>query len=230
MKKPKTILGVMLLVNGLLLSQASLADLPVIDPAAIFQLKKQLDELGKLKDLHTQSIQQLSQQYGAITGNYGLGNLGYKTDLQSWGKGTERWQSVLQVYQQGGNPGSLSDVAKQLQQQFPIHPSHVANPNPNSMDAKFYELQAKTALTSRAASQMDYDNVQKQMDYMQHLHKEIDKTQNIKSAMDLQNRLLLENNKIQLELLRASALQNQQQAIHAQGEANTAINTFNAAK
>jgi len=187
------------------------------------QLQAEYEKLGMMHD-------QLVNQYKAITGSYGLGKLGFDPTLQSWGSGTESWQAILNLYQKGGNPGSLSDVVKQLSKEFPIQEGKVANPNPESIDAKYYLLQAKTALATRAASQTDYDNIQKQVHSMQQLHEQIDRTQNLKAAVDLQNRLQVEGNLLQLEILRLLSLTSQQQAISAQGHVNTIVDTYNAAK
>jgi len=187
------------------------------------QLQAEYEKLGQMHD-------QLVNQYKAVTGNYGLGKLGFNPNLQSWGSNTESWQNILNLYEKGSNPGLFSEVVKQLSKEFPIQDSKVAHPNPESIDAKYYLLQAKTALAARAASQTDYDNIQKQINYMHQLHDQIDRTQNLKAAVDLQNRLQVEGNLLQLEILRLLSLTNQQQAVVAQGHVNTIIDTYNAAQ
>lgn len=187
------------------------------------QLQAEYARLGLMHD-------QLVNQFKAITGSYGLGSLGFNSNLQSWGSGTESWQNILHLYQKGSNPGLLNDVVKLLSKEFPIQESKVANPNPESINAKYYLLQAKTALATRATSQTDYDNIQKQIHYMHQLHAQIDHTQNLKAAVDLQNRLQVEGNLLQLEILRMLSLSSQQQAIAAQGHVNTIVDTYNAAR
>lgn len=171
----------------------------------------------------------LQNEYNALyqnNGHDGYGNLFFNPSLQSWGTNTSNWNLVLQSYQQGGT--GLGQIAQQLNQQFPIQPSSIVNPNTQSINAQYYTLEAQTALASRAASQLDYNNIQNQINYMQQLQQQIDKTPDIKGALDLQNRIAVENNLIQLEVLRLTALSNQQQAVKAQGESNSLVNISNA--
>lgn len=191
------------------------------------QLEKQTDfqdniqhVTDQLPDWEQQTIHQLMN-----TAGLDMSTQDYNPHLQSWGSKMDQWRSVLTAYQQD-NEG-LSGIAKNLHEEFPIQPNSVANPDPNSIDAKYYDLASKTALATRAASQYDYDNIQKQMTYLHNLLSLIPKTKTVKDAMDLQNRIQIEGSLIQLEVLRLSALNNQQQAIQAQGEVNAIVNNAN---
>jgi type IV secretion system protein VirB5 len=171
----------------------------------------------------------LQNEYSALyqnNGHDGYGNLFFNSNLQSWGANTSNWNSVLQSYQQGGT--GLGQIAQQLNEQFPIQSNTVANPNAQTINAQYYTLEAQTALASRAASQLDYNNIQNQINYMQQLQQQIDKTPDIKGALDLQNRIAVESNLIQLEVVRLTALSDQQQAIKAQGDVNSIVNISNA--
>lgn len=171
----------------------------------------------------------LQNEYSALyqnNGHDGYGDLFFNSNLQSWGTNTSNWNSVLQSYQQGGT--GVGQIAEQLNDQFPIEASNIVNPNTESINAQYYTLEAQTALASRAASQFDYNNIQNQINYIQQLQQQIDKTPDIKGALDLQNRIAVENNLIQLEVLRLTALSNQQQAVKAQGDANAVVNISNA--
>jgi Type IV secretion system proteins len=191
------------------------------------ELKKQTDIEGDIKkatsqlpDLQQQTINQLLN-----TAGLNISTQDYNPDLQSWGSNMDKWQSVLTVYQNGGQ--GIGSIAQNLNQDFPVQSSHVANPNPQSLDAKYYTLQAQTVLASRAASQYDYENIKNQIDYMHQLLALIPKTKTVKDSMDLQNRIQIEGNLIQLEVLRLSALNNQQQAVQAQGAVNAIVNNAN---
>lgn len=206
--------------------------LPYTASADIFDfILDQLEQQTGLQDKieqYTSKLPGLSQNtLNALTSQAGWGGRGYNPNLQSWGNNAQYWDSVLKLYQQGGNPGEVSGIARQLNQQFPIQNATVANPNPNSNDAKYYQLQAETALASRAASQFDYNNIQKQVDYMHKLHDELDTTKDLKSSVDLNNRLQFESSMLQIELLRLAALSNQQQAISAQNQTNAIVNNAN---
>jgi regulator of replication initiation timing len=183
-----------------------------------FQLTQELPQLQSINDLLKS---QIGQQ---ITGNYGIGDYQWDPKLHAWGDKTASWDEVLKIYQAGGNPGDLGSVAKTLAKQFPIQNLNaIKNFNPRDAHRDYYNTQAKTALAARAASQVIFDRIQKEIELEQKLQEKIDHTSNIKEAMDLQNRLQVENNLIQLELLRLAAVTTQQQAITTQADVNATV-------
>jgi hypothetical protein len=190
------------------------------------QLEQQTNLQQQIQQYTSQMTGLQQQTLQTMIGSYGYGSLNYNPNLQSWGNNTDNWSSTLNSYQQGGN--GVGQIAQQHNQQFPIQQSTVANPNSQSLDAKYYSLQAQTALAARSASEYDYNNIQTKITNLQQLHDQIDKTTNIKAAIDLQNRLQYESSVIQIELLRLAALSNQQQAIEAQGESDAVVNNANA--
>ena len=194
------------------------------------QLAKEVDLQTMISKYTEQTADSNQQMLSQLSNTPGLNfeTKSYDPNLQSWGSNLSTWQSVLNAYQNGD--GKVGVSARDLNHQFPIQSSTLINPNPNSIDAKFYTLQAQTALASRAASQHDYDNIQNQIDYMHKLLKMIGETKTVKDALDLQNRIQVENSLIQLELLRLSSLSNQQQSIETQGEVNSYINNANTGK
>ena len=145
------------------------------------------------------------------------------TDYQSWGENTDRWSSVLSMAENGGNNSQLGRALRTLAEEFPVATELYNSVNPNKMDQKYYALKAKTALAARAASQLSYDKIQDQINYANQLRQQIGSTATLKQSVDLESRLTLENNLIQLEMLRQLALINQQHAIDAQAEVNEAI-------
>lgn len=168
-----------------------------------------------------ESLNQQIQSY--MTGHYGLGATNYQ-DYQSWGNGATDWQSVLNMAQGGGNDsGLLGQQLKSASQDFPINTTLINQVNHSPTDQRYYALQAQTTLASRAASQVDFNQIQQEIQYQQKLKDQIDTTDNLKAATDLQNRLQVENNLIQLQLLRQIALLNQQKAIESQGQVNGTV-------
>lgn len=145
------------------------------------------------------------------------------TDYQSWGENTDRWNSVLSMAENGGNNSQLGRALRTLAEEFPVATELYNSVNPNKMDQKYYALKAKTALAARAASQLSYDKIQDQINYANQLRQQIGSTATLKQSVDLESRLTLENNLIQLEMLRQLALINQQHAIDAQAEVNESI-------
>jgi hypothetical protein len=171
------------------------------------------------------TIEGLTDQIqAAVSGQSQWGRWQFK-DYQSWGENTDHWESILQMAGKGGNVSLLGQVFHSLAKEFPVNTPLYNQVNPNKSDQAYYALKAKTALAARAASQLSYDKIQEQINYANQLRQQIGTTTTLKQSLDLQNRLTIENNLIQLETLRQLALLNQQQAIDAQAEVNDAIQT-----
>lgn len=169
----------------------------------------------------------LDQQLEAMTGTNKWGTQNF-TDFQTWGSGADNWQNVLNMAQSGGNSSLLGQEMQQIANQFPINTSLYNSINPNTTDQNFYALQSQTALAARAASQLGFDKIQDHLNYINNnLRTQIGTTADLKTSVDLQSRILVENTLVQLEMLRQLALSNQQQSIEAQAEANSAIKNAN---
>lgn len=173
------------------------------------------ENLPYLKNMDHLTLQQLQ----AFTGTHHYGQLGYQ-DFQSWGQGAQQWEGLLTGYQHG--QGDIGHLQQRLDHQFPIEPNYTTL-KPQKMKEDFDKIQAQTALVSRAASQAVFDRIQKQVDYQKMLQAQIDQTTDMKSAVDLQNRLLFESNLIALDTLRLVAMSTQQQAIGLQADVNSVV-------
>lgn len=160
-----------------------------------------------------------------LTGNYGMGtyNQSEGEKYQTW-NGGNKWQNVMDSYQGSGDLGS---IAKTLHDEYPIQSDKVEKASINKKQAQYYTLQAKTALAARASSQYVFDKIDKQVEYQRDLQKQIEKTSDLKAAVDLQNRLQVENNFLLLQMLRLLAMSSQQQAIQAQADANEVVDRIN---
>jgi type IV secretion system VirB5/TraC/TraE/TrbJ family protein len=203
----------------LCISSPIYADDPISDIFSLlandmYPLEQTID--GDIKDI-TNSMKQY------MTGSYNMGNINFDKDLQSWGNDTNDWSSILSVAQSGGSSSDYGQVVQQLAKQYPIDTTTINQVNENKDDQSFYQLKAQTALAARAASQLDYNNIQKQITNQQNLQQQIDSTPNEKAAIDLQNRLQVEGNLINLELLRQISLLSQQKSLDAQEEVNSAV-------
>jgi hypothetical protein len=158
----------------------------------------------------------------AMTSHTGMGSLNFK-DFASWGNGSSDWGSVLNLAQSGGGAGNLGAAMSQLAKQFPMNTNFVNQHTNDPVQQQWYAVNAQTALAARAASQADYNQIQQQINNEQQLKDQIATTPDIKAAADLQNRLQVENNLIQLEMLRELSLSNQQQALKTQAAASGAL-------
>lgn len=178
----------------------------------------QVDMLRSQRDINSL----MKQLDGHMTGNSGWGNYHFR-DNQSYGLGGDNWSSLLNMAASGNGGGDLGPIINKISQDFPIDQHTFENGSISKRDHRYYALKSQTVLAARAASQLDFNKIQQQIAYQQMLREQIEKTKDIKAAMDLSNRIHLEGNLIQLEILRLLALSNQQQAIAEQGSLNTAL-------
>jgi hypothetical protein len=168
-------------------------------------------------------IEKLMRQVdGHMSGHFGWGN--YQThDYQSYGNSAIDWNSVMRLAAGGGGSGDLGVVMSALANQFPIQQDQFNKAGGSHVQQQYYSLQSQTILATRAASQLDYDKIQSQITYQQMLQNQIEKTNDLKSALDLNNRIQAEANLINLEILREQSLANQQHAMSDQANMNTAF-------
>lgn len=174
--------------------------------------------------LHSQlDIDNLMKQVnGNLSGHSGWGT--YQShDYQSYGNSALNWDNVMRLAESGGGSGDLGSTINALANQFPINQDQFNKGVNSRTQQQYYVLQSKTVLATRAASQLDYDKIQDQITYQQMLQSQIEKTDNLKSAVDLNNRIQVEANLINLEILRQQSLANQQHAISDQANINNAF-------
>lgn len=205
-----------------------LASWPVIDFSNLAQLGKQMSQLQKQYRQLEQQYKLLSEtkklsygQLSAITGNMGHGKNDFFSYTKALGTGTENWAKVLDSYQNGSGP--LATLAKQYQAEYPIEHDLVNSAVQNSREQKYYTLQAKTAIASRATSNAVFNNIETKLARQEKLINNIDNEKSLKGSVELLSRLQAENNLIQLEMMRLMAMLNQQQAVNAQGQVNSAL-------
>ncbi len=164
----------------------------------------------------------MRQVNAAMNGHSGWGT--YQAhDYQSYGQGATSWTELSRTIQSGGSTGQLGQVVTGLAREYPIDAHSYSGGVSNPTSRAYYTTQSQTIVAARAASQLDYDKVQNQIAYQQALQQQIENAKDLKSAMDLNNRIQVESNLINLEILRQAAISNQQQAVTAQGGVNTAL-------
>jgi hypothetical protein len=157
-----------------------------------------------------------------ISGNSGWGTFRLH-DYSSYGESSRDWSSVIAMADSGNSSGELGQMIRAIVNQFPIDKSTFNRGITDSRTQVYYALKSQTILATRAASQLDYNKIQAQIEYQQMLQYQIEKSPNLKAALDLNNRLQFESNLIQLEILRQIALTNQQQAVSEEASLNTAL-------
>lgn len=181
--------------------------------------------LGVQRDILSsqRDIQNLMQDVNhSVTGNSGWGNYQFH-DYQSYGGGANDWANVMRMAENGSGDGALGRTMADLSVQFPADRFLFNRGIHDDKQQKYYAMQAQTILAARTASHLDYNKIQDQIQYQQMLQQQIEQTKDLKAAVDLNNRIQVEGNLIQLEILRQVALLNQQQAVTGQATINTAL-------
>lgn len=157
-----------------------------------------------------------------MTGNSGWGTYQFH-DYQSYGGSARDWNNVMQMAEHGQGSGELGTMIGGVSRQFPANTSIYNKGVLDANSQRYYAVKTQTILAARAASQLDYNKIQDQISYQQMLQQQIEKTKDLKAAIDLSNRIQVEGNLINLEILRQAALTNQQQAISEQASVNAAL-------
>lgn len=182
------------------------------------ELTLQEDMLRNQKDMQ----RLMDQMNNHVTGHSGYGDYQFH-DYQSYGSGAKDWASVVRMAERGHGEGSLGEMIGAIARDFPTDSSTYNRGVSNSNSQRYYAMKSHTTIAARAASELDYNKIQDQIAYQQILMKQIEKTKDIKAAMDLANRIQVEGNLINLEILRQSALINQQQSITEQASVMGAL-------
>jgi hypothetical protein len=156
------------------------------------------------------------------SGNSGWGWFRFK-DYQNYGDAAHDWSGVVSMASVGHGGGELGQVIGEVGNQFPMNKNVFNRGVFDKRTQNYYALKSQTVLAVRAASQLDYNKIQAQIDYQHMLQYQIEQSHSLKAALDLNNRLQVENNLIQLEILRQIVLTNQQQAVSEQASLNAAL-------
>lgn len=184
-------------------------------------LSSQQEMLARQREIN----ELMKEVNGNLMGHSGWGTYQFH-DYQSYGRGGDNWSNVIGMAQDGQGSGQLGQMIGSMAKQFPADRNGFNKGVRNSHSQIYYALKAQTILATRAASELDYNKIQDQIAYQHMLQQQIEQTKDIKAAMDLSNRIQVENNLINLQILRQVALSNQQRAINEQATVNTAL--FNA--
>ena len=129
--------------------------------------------------------------------------------------------NLLDAYSAGN--GLVGGIAKNREREFPIDLDVINKSKLNKQDIDYYKLSAKTALSTRAASEAEFNRIEQKIRDQEKLQKEINNTENLKSSVDLLARIQAENNKISLESLRMLSVLTQQSAISEQAQVNARV-------
>lgn len=182
------------------------------------ELTLQEEMLSNQKDMQ----KLMNQLNGNMTGHSGFGTYQFH-DYQSYGAGAKDWSGVINMAEHGRGEGALGAMMASITSDFPSDTATYNRGVSNPGAQRYYATKSRTTIAARAASELDYNKIQDQIAYQQLLMQQIENTKDIKAAMDLANRIQVEGNLINLEILRQSALVNQQQAVTEQASVMSAL-------
>ncbi len=172
---------------------------PVVNLQEAIQLGQQLQTMGKQLD-------QLKQQYGAVTGSYGRGGQGLTDAIDASSIVPGSWQDVVSQ-QKSGIYGSRQATYEKVMNT--MSPGDFADQG----EGANYKMSTDSVRSALAGGESLYDEAQTHLRNFQNLSQQVDTTQNVKDAADLQNRM-------SAELGMAQSAQTKLQAINANLTAN----------
>lgn len=172
--------------------------------------ERALEQVHQLKrEIHIlqQQYHALQEQTMAVTGSYRRGEAGWKKAVKATEAVPGTWQDVVARQQKG----EFAQRRKKYEQQMDVVSSSAFS-NPGKQRAADYQLSADAVMTAMAGGEALYDEVNVHLQNIIKIGKDIDKTENIKDAQDMQNRLLIEGAMLQAAMTRASAMNMRLQA------------------
>jgi hypothetical protein len=185
-------------------------------------LGKELTLQEEMLDNEKEMQRLMGKINSSVTGHSGYGTYQYQ-DHTSYGAGAKDWSSVISMADHGRGDAALGDMMASIRRDFPSDVEAYKQGVSRPESQRYFATKSQTTLAARAASELDYNKIQQQIAYQQMLMQQIEKTKDIKGAMDLANRIQVEGNLINLEILRQSALVNQQQTITEQASVRSAL-------
>ncbi|USU18491.1 type IV secretion system protein [Paraburkholderia fungorum] len=159
-------------------------------------------QLAQLK----QEYDTLKRQYGAVTGSYGRGGQGLTDAIDASSIVPGSWQDVVSQ-QKSGIYGSRQATYEKVMNT--MSPDDFADKGAGAN----YKMSTDSVRSALAGGESLYDEAQTHLQNFQSLSQQVDTTQNVKDAADLQNRM-------SAELGMAQSAQTKLQAINANLTAN----------
>ena len=205
--------GVVFFFAGLLAPESVRAGgVPVIDVAAITQMIQQSIQMAQQLETMAQQVGLMKQQISAITGHYGLRAIG--TQVNGWG--ATSWTDIASMVGQGVNPGDAAQVLAYKRAQAGYVAEHSAlsvdlqTSNPRMNVA--YRQSYSDAATGTALGESTFNQVNTYQSDIAVLKSKIDRTDNLKAAVDLNTAVSIRVAQLNGEILRMQAAQLRLQA------------------
>lgn len=187
-----------ILAIGIAASSAALAQIPVTDGASIANsVQQQVETMAKWKmqyDQMVSQIDQMKQQYAAVTGARGMGELFNNPQLRDYLP--QDWQGVYDSVKSGGYAG-LSGRAESIYDNNKVYDActgFASNEQRTNCEA-----QAVKGAQDKAFALDAYDAAKNRLSQIDQLMQQINQTQDPKAIAELQGRIAAEQAMIQNE-------------------------------
>lgn len=220
------VVSLLSLLSGVFVTQVQ-GTMPVVDISAIQSLSNQFHELqSQTNDLN--AMTRIDQNIDNTTtsllkdqeGHYGFGEL-YNSakDVADKSYSPPTWDETLHDLS-GGNNVRYQELVDQYQHDNPtISPNDYAK-GTTSQDAMYHQQQSDITTASSVNATYAYNNIDDEISRVHDLTKQIDETENTKSAIDLNSRMSAELAYMQIESLKMQTIMNQQIAGQTQASLN----------
>lgn len=204
---------VRLLVFLICLSAPVMASAVLSEGAMLAVLKSQLESLKSQYAMLQRQYALLQQQLGAMRNGNKRGEQEWKAAVKATNAVPGTWQDVV-ARQKSGDLETYREFAsrrKKNEQKLQALPSAEFS-SPGKQRAKDYQLSADSVLAAMSGGEALYDEVSVHLNNLVKIGRDIDKTDNVKEAQDMQNRLSVEAAMLQAAMTRMNALHMQLQA------------------
>lgn len=190
--------------------------IPTTDVAAIAQLVKQLEIL-------TEQYKELKSQTAALTGKYKRGEIGWDDAINASSIVPGSWQEV--VARQGrGEFGNKQNQYENMINTLPVDQFGDSDVQ-KGRRVTTYKMSTDAVRTALAGGDALYGEIQTHLNNLAKLGRQVDSTENIKDAADLQNRISIEAAMLQSAMAKVMVINmNLQTNLLNQQNQATAIN------
>ncbi|HAV1900471.1 TPA: P-type DNA transfer protein VirB5 [Enterobacter hormaechei subsp. steigerwaltii] len=194
----KKLLASCILAVGITASSTVFAQIPVTDGASIANsVQQQVETMAKWKmqyDQMVNQIDQMKQQYAAMTGARGMGDLFNNPQLRDYLP--QDWQGVYDSVKSGGYAG-LSGRAESIYNDNKVYDACAGFASPEQRTN--CEAQAVKGSQDKAFALDAYDAAKNRLGQIDQLMGQINQTQDPKAIAELQGRISAEQAMIQNE-------------------------------
>lgn len=188
-------------------STLALAQIPVIDPAAIAKQIEQIAELRTQLETAKRQLTQLQTLHGSLNKLTNMGDIAALLSSPALRQALPKDFSQLEAALKGQGAGALGSRAEATREANEVY----ARTGDDFYAAESRRVQLGNAGQVSIAQQV-YDAASKRMDGLDELRRQIGQTEDPKTTLDLQARIGAESAQLQNELLKMQALAMLQQA------------------